>query len=137
MPWPTLAGKFYFINVSWNFLFLACVYNFWVETVKVSLEEVAMKFGDLRPEAIVDGIDRQDSSDHHQRGSGEGLSGRNDLRQFILQAWGKRTITQKLKPLLGKASHVRRGDVKVHIVCQGKAGTSQAKKLQATSVMGQ
>ncbi|KAK6071507.1 hypothetical protein SCUP234_06806 [Seiridium cupressi] len=42
-----LGWKFYFINGSWNVVFLAIVYFTWVETRRMPLEEIAIKFGDL------------------------------------------------------------------------------------------
>ncbi|KAK7890709.1 hypothetical protein LTR67_007918 [Exophiala xenobiotica] len=47
-----LGWKFYFINASWNIGFLAIVYFLWVETARVPLEEIALKFGDLHYEDI-------------------------------------------------------------------------------------
>lgn len=45
-----LGWKFYFINASWDIVFLLIVYFFWVETARVPLEEISMKFGDLHYE---------------------------------------------------------------------------------------
>lgn len=42
-----LGWKFYMINASWNIVFLAIVYFTWVETRRMPLEEIALKFGDL------------------------------------------------------------------------------------------
>lgn len=39
-----LQWKFYFINASWNVLFLIFVYLFFVETKGLKLEEIAEKF---------------------------------------------------------------------------------------------
>ncbi|KKY21429.1 putative hexose transporter [Phaeomoniella chlamydospora] len=42
-----LGWKFYMINASWNFIFLAIVYFTYVETKGLELEDIASKFGDL------------------------------------------------------------------------------------------
>lgn len=41
-----LQWKFYFINASWNVLFLIFVYFFFVETKGLKLEEIAEKFNE-------------------------------------------------------------------------------------------
>ncbi|RDW67511.1 hypothetical protein BP6252_08907 [Coleophoma cylindrospora] len=41
-----LGWKFYIVNASYDLLFLACVYFFWVETKGISLEEIALQFSD-------------------------------------------------------------------------------------------
>lgn len=52
-----LGWKFYMINASWNVIFLVIIYFTWVETRRLTLEEIAIKFGDLPPEVlVVDGI---------------------------------------------------------------------------------
>lgn len=51
----TLGWKFYFINGSWDLLFLACIYFLWVETKGISLEKIALEFGDLKPEDFLEG----------------------------------------------------------------------------------
>lgn len=50
-----LRWKFYLINASWNILFFAIIYLTWVETARVPLEEVALKFGDLDEQYIAEG----------------------------------------------------------------------------------
>ncbi|KAH8655307.1 general substrate transporter [Xylariales sp. PMI_506] len=47
-----LGWKFYFINGSWNIIFFALVYFFWVETRRMPLEQIALQFGDLDIDAI-------------------------------------------------------------------------------------
>lgn len=42
-----LRWKFYMVNGAYDFVFLACVYFFWVETKGVELEEIAAGFRDL------------------------------------------------------------------------------------------
>lgn len=42
-----LGWKFYMVNGAYDFVFLACVYFFWVETKGVDLEEIAVGFKDL------------------------------------------------------------------------------------------
>jgi len=39
-----LGWKFYFINASWDIIFLAVIYFFYVETKDLKLEEIAVKF---------------------------------------------------------------------------------------------
>jgi prepilin signal peptidase PulO-like enzyme (type II secretory pathway) len=56
-----LGWKFYFINASWNILFLAIVYFTWVETSRVPLEEIALRFGDINPDTIVDAVSVEES----------------------------------------------------------------------------
>lgn len=52
-----LGWKFYMINASWNIVFLVIIYFTWIETRRLTLEEIAIKFGDLPPEVlVVDGI---------------------------------------------------------------------------------
>ncbi|KAJ6261093.1 Lactose permease [Drechslerella dactyloides] len=46
-----LGWKFYLINASWNLMFLALVYLFFVETKGLKLEEIALLFG----EDVIDG----------------------------------------------------------------------------------
>ncbi|ETN45017.1 uncharacterized protein HMPREF1541_09893 [Cyphellophora europaea CBS 101466] len=48
-----LGWKFYFINASWDVLFLIIIYFTWIETRRLTLEEIAVKFGDLDPQSIV------------------------------------------------------------------------------------
>ncbi|KAL2828332.1 general substrate transporter [Aspergillus pseudoustus] len=52
-----LGWKFYMANASYNILFLAAIYFFWVETARLPLEEVNKQFGDPIGADIVDGID--------------------------------------------------------------------------------
>ena len=57
-----LGWKFYMINASYDLLFLFSVYFFWVETARVPLEEVALRFGDLDAACLLEGVgDRSDS----------------------------------------------------------------------------
>lgn len=58
-----LGWKFYMINASWNVIFLAVVYFFWVETRRVPLELIAIKFGDLRAEDVIVGVVEEVDSD--------------------------------------------------------------------------
>lgn len=52
-----LGWKFYFINASWDVIFLVIIYFTWIETRRLSLEEIAVKFGDLDPQTLVlDGV---------------------------------------------------------------------------------
>ncbi|KAK6355094.1 hypothetical protein TWF696_004218 [Orbilia brochopaga] len=48
-----LRWKFYLINASWNLIFLALVYLFFVETKGLKLEEIALKFG----EDVIEGLE--------------------------------------------------------------------------------
>lgn len=41
------------INASWNIIFLIIVYFFWVETRRLPLEDIALKFGDLDSENLI------------------------------------------------------------------------------------
>lgn len=52
-----LGWKFYIINAFWDILFLLIIYFVWIETRGLTLEEIAIKFGDLDQEAFtIDGI---------------------------------------------------------------------------------
>ncbi|EXJ79535.1 hypothetical protein A1O3_07814 [Capronia epimyces CBS 606.96] len=52
-----LGYKFYFINASWDILFLVLVYLLFIETARVPLEEVALRFGDIHVEDLGDGVE--------------------------------------------------------------------------------
>lgn len=63
-----LGWKFYFINASWNFVFLFIVYFTYVETSKLKLEEINARFETTQVVAgLVDdsssGVDGRDTKD--------------------------------------------------------------------------
>lgn len=51
-----LGWKFYFINASWNFVFLIIAYFTFVETKGLKLEEINALFGDA---SVTDGIEAE------------------------------------------------------------------------------
>lgn len=57
-----LGWKFYIINASYDVIFLVAIYFLWVETARVPLEEIALRFGDLHLPAVVEG-EENDRSD--------------------------------------------------------------------------
>lgn len=63
-----LGWQFYFINASWNFVFLFIVYFTYVETSKLKLEEINARFETTQVVAgLVDdsssGVDGRDTKD--------------------------------------------------------------------------
>ena len=60
-----LGWKFYIINASYDVVFLLAIYFLWVETARVPLEEIALRFGDLDPPTVVEGVadETRDTSD--------------------------------------------------------------------------
>jgi len=42
-----LGWKFFMVNAAYDIIFLVVIYFYWVETARISLEEVGMKFSDL------------------------------------------------------------------------------------------
>lgn len=49
-----LGWKFYLINASWDTVFFAFVFFFFVETKGLNLEEIAIRFGDER---VLEGLE--------------------------------------------------------------------------------
>ncbi|KAI8235696.1 hypothetical protein K4K54_005404 [Colletotrichum sp. SAR 10_86] len=65
-----LGWKFYFINASWNLLFLVVAYFTFVETKGLKLEEIAAKFeGSRILDAIAEDSDSQETRDGKVLGS--------------------------------------------------------------------
>lgn len=65
-----LGWKFYFINASWNLLFLVVAYFTFVETKGLKLEEIAAKFeGSRILDAIAEDSDSQETRDAKVLGS--------------------------------------------------------------------
>ncbi|KAK2048639.1 hypothetical protein LZ31DRAFT_538767 [Colletotrichum somersetense] len=59
-----LGWKFYFINASWNLVFLAIAYFTFVETKGLKLEEIAVKFeGSRILDAVAEDPDPQETRD--------------------------------------------------------------------------
>ena len=51
-----LSWKFYFINAAWNLAFLVLAYFTFVETMGLTLEDIATKFGDELPVILGESI---------------------------------------------------------------------------------
>ncbi|PVH68388.1 hexose transporter-like protein [Cadophora sp. DSE1049] len=65
-----LGWKFYMINASWNVVYLVIVYFFWVETRRMPLEEIALKFGGLNAEGLIVGVAEEVRSNNREKSSG-------------------------------------------------------------------
>jgi hypothetical protein len=58
-----LGWKFFMVNAAYDIVFLAVIYFYWVETARIPLEEVGMKFGDPDPRTLIVGEGSDSMSD--------------------------------------------------------------------------
>lgn len=48
-----LGWKFFIVNACYNIVYLVAMYLTWVETARIPLEEIAVKFGEPDPRALM------------------------------------------------------------------------------------
>lgn len=51
--------KYYLVIICWSAFFLPCIYFFWPETARLSLEEIGKNFGDEVAVHITDATDEE------------------------------------------------------------------------------
>lgn len=54
-----VGWKYYLVIICWSAFFLPCIYFFWPETARLSLEEIGKNFGDEVAVHITDATDEE------------------------------------------------------------------------------